>query len=175
MSRTNKSRWLIGAAIAISLAKVLSQSLPSKRNRTGWKEQAQDTVGDMWEELQEWREGHRHIPHVHFLLGSLAGSVVGVATALLTAPKAGKELIHDLSEAIQPHKSSHLKPVEKKVSTRRKGTVRQVSATKRTQRKKETHVTPHHSSTEGKHVSSNSSRSGSASRKKKETTHHHHP
>ncbi len=82
------SNFLIGAAVAAGVLSALSTLLRPRKNRGGWSEQAKDLAQQMI---------NRHdLLNKNFVLGGMAGGIVGVTTALLLAPKAGSELIKDI-------------------------------------------------------------------------------
>lgn len=55
----------------------------------------------------------------NFVIGGIAGSLVGAAVALLLAPKAGHDLLHDLSQPFQ-HKGRRSHHVTSAKKTARK-------------------------------------------------------
>ncbi|WP_127585859.1 YtxH domain-containing protein [Paenibacillus koleovorans] len=62
-----------------------------------------------------------------FLVGAVIGSVLGAITALLLAPKSGKELRADLSEQVS-NVSEKTQQIASEVSNRTQGIVKQVSS-----------------------------------------------
>jgi gas vesicle protein len=104
--KNNSNNLLMGAAIAAGIAGTLATLLwPEKQ--PGWT-QAKKVAGDKWETWTHPRPDHFSR---NFLIGSLAGSVIAAATALLVAPMPGKELIREIGESL-PGLDGHA-PVKK--------------------------------------------------------------
>jgi gas vesicle protein len=96
-SKKDHNNLLWGAALAGVLGTLTSILMPKNTRRRGWVNQAKDAANNMVDGVRQWS------PEVEtstrdLLLGGVAGGVVGVATALLLAPKSGKELIKDMAE-----------------------------------------------------------------------------
>jgi gas vesicle protein len=90
MNRNNKNAFLVGAAVAVGVLGTLTTLLLPKRARKGWGEQAREAANN----ATDWKAHKRFI-------GGIAGSLVGVTTALLLAPKSGNDLLEDISKTFQ--------------------------------------------------------------------------
>jgi len=107
----NRSHYLIGAVIAGVLGTL---SLLSRKNYAvrEWSDDAMDYASQLIENGMHVNKNTKTR-----LLGGIAGGLIGTATALLLAPKAGKNLIHDITARFgrgAPLKRSSKKPMMKK-------------------------------------------------------------
>jgi gas vesicle protein len=120
--RKNHQNLLIGAAVAAGLLGALTTYLHFKKRFTKETSLSQKERGFFNKKVA---------------LGSLAGGVVGAASALLFAPKAGSELIQDISRPFSQYlKQSHsITPQKKKASssTRSKRKVIEIAHPKKKQ------------------------------------------
>lgn len=117
---TKKQNYIIGAAVAAaSLVGTLTTLLLPRRRPKTWTEQAQAAA----DRILETRERIKS----NMVLGGITGGLVGVTTALLLAPKSGKELIKDLAEPFQ-HKKNVVKKAKKvRTATKRKSAAKKKS------------------------------------------------
>lgn len=113
-----KNNLLLGAAVAVGLLGTLTSILlPKRGNRAVWTEQAREVASNV---IGNW--GHvrsiKKETNKNLVLGGIAGSIIGITTALLLAPKSGSDLIKDLSKSFQTevkratatnHQKSHSK------------------------------------------------------------------
>lgn len=88
-----KQHLLVKTALT-SLFTLISMSRPKKVSK-GWIEQAKKVANQMTIR----RKG---MMNKNIILGGVAGGLVGVATALLLAPKPGSQLIKDVYKPIAP-------------------------------------------------------------------------
>jgi len=110
MSQHSQKKFLIGAAVAAGILSTLASLLNSK-DRRDWTDQASDLA----DQYLDRKEGINK----NLLIGTVAGGVVGVTAALLLAPKAGSELIHDLYQPFQKSRKelkSKAKSLKKDIS-----------------------------------------------------------
>ena len=98
-SRNKKSGYLIGAAALAGVLGTLTSLLIPKKNKK-WTQQAKETAQAA---IDHWHPQD----HASWILGGAAGSLIGVTTALLLAPKSGSELRQDLLDALPLHDESH--------------------------------------------------------------------
>jgi len=115
-NRNNRNTFLVGAAVAAGLIGTLSSLLIPKKVKKGWVEQAKDIANHVTE---DWN-ARPHTKEKNLFLGGLAGSLVGVTTALLLAPKAGFDLIKDLSRSFQKAADHAVKSTSKTVKNAKK-------------------------------------------------------
>lgn len=81
------------AAAAAGLLGTLAAVIIPRRQR-GWADQAREIADDLINYRKEKSFNRNHV------IGGLAGSLVGITTALLFAPKSGNELLKDLTRSI---------------------------------------------------------------------------
>lgn len=106
-----KQNFFIGAALAAGLVGTLTSLLAPRRINKGWASHAKAASERMLE--------NREKSNKNWMLGSIAGGLVGVTTALLFAPKSGKNLMKDLAEPFQ-HKKEVIAKTAKKVINKAK-------------------------------------------------------
>lgn len=142
-----KAFWLGTAAVAglLGTLRTLFWSQNNNRRTERWRnEQSRYT-----QRALNWMKSKTERSNKNLFLGGIAGSLMGAATALLLAPKAGKELIQDLAQPLTGTRRSSHAP--------RKQTIRHQAAAKRIQRKTPSRSS-HHTSTKTKRSPSRRSR-----------------
>ncbi len=145
MSSQNRN-ILIGAALAAGLVGAMKALLLPTTNRKGWIEKKQS--------LQRQSKSKNDKFNHNLFLGGIAGGLVGAAAALLLAPKAGIDLLKDISRpfigkkeeslASTSHKkkqSHKAKPMQEKNQHKEEKKARRVSASKIPSRRKATSST----------------------------------
>ncbi len=100
-----RQNFFIGAAVAAGLVGTLTSLLAPRRANQGWASQTRTAAGKIFE--------NRERSNKNWMLGSIAGGLVGMTTALLFAPKSGKNLIKDLAEPFQKKKEEVGKAAKK--------------------------------------------------------------
>ncbi|MBA3722364.1 MAG: YtxH domain-containing protein [Parachlamydiaceae bacterium] len=100
MIKKNHNTIFAGVAIAAGIAGIIATIFLSKPKKisTHWASTAQDAASKMMASL---RKSQMENFNKKFLIGSIAGGLVGAVTALLFTPKAGKDLINDITQSLQ--------------------------------------------------------------------------
>lgn len=133
-NKNNTNTIIAGAAALAGLLGTLTAYLIPRREK-GWADQAKEIAQELINSRRE------KIVNRHHVLGGLAGGLMGVATALLLAPKSGSELREDITRSWpammykQQYATGHATP--KAASKRRRGQaiIRHRAAAKAIQRR----------------------------------------
>lgn len=99
-NNNNKNVLLVGAAVAAGIAGTLATFFWPERER-GLTEKAKKTANTMLDGLKNLNAKREGVMSQDFVIGSVAGSLIAATTALLLAPKAGKDLLSDISKFFQ--------------------------------------------------------------------------
>lgn len=110
----NQNLMMGAAAVVAGVLGTLSALMRSNRSVKGWTEQAKDAAVHVWE---------GDVVNKNMMLGGLAGGLIGAATALLLAPKAGTDLIRDLTHPFS-HQGERKRSSRKVSSSSRKSSAR---------------------------------------------------
>ena len=137
MNAKNKPRYWLGALIASGVATGLAALIRIPQTSGEWPGRVRSMANDMIGNSNELYLKYKNI-NKNLVIGSIAGSVVGATVALLLAPKAGKDLIHDAIKSLRrvplPGHLNFAQPAKKTRKAVNKGVkkvVRHVAAAKR--------------------------------------------
>ena len=139
----NHQKILIGVALAAGLIGTLTTVLRFKRNhRRGWMEQVKH--------LSRKQIFEKDLVNKKMILGGVAGGIIAATTALLLAPKSGRDLIKDWIHPIaqQLKQSRHLSSKKNASRSTSRPSVKKSSA-----KKKETKRSPPKKTTTHPHSS----------------------
>lgn len=95
----NRSTLLIGAAVAAGVVGTLT-TLLWPRHR-GWASQVKGIANQVARGLRPLKRNENETLSKNFMIGGVAGGMIGATAALLLTPKSGKNLIKDLSDPFQ--------------------------------------------------------------------------
>lgn len=95
-----KETIYMGAAVAAGLVGIgtLTSIYSFRKPKDGWLNQAKTANVNI--------AGKKEKPIKKWMLGSIAGGILGIATALLFAPKSGNKLVKDLFEPSRQKRAS---------------------------------------------------------------------
>jgi gas vesicle protein len=110
----NHQNLLIGAAVVAGVLGTLSALMRSNHTVHGWTAHARDAANHMME---------GDMVNKNLLLGGVAGGLIGAAAALLLAPKAGSELIEDITHTLIGE-GEHKRRTSRRSSSRRSSSSR---------------------------------------------------
>ncbi len=119
--KNRRDVFLTGAVMAGLLGAVATLLIP-RRGRKDWSQQTKDITDRILKEMRICRP-NQEMGNKNFFLGGIIGSLVGVTTALLLAPKPGSQLMKELSRSFQPEKQKPkerpLNPIEAQTKVKR--------------------------------------------------------
>ena len=111
MSEESNHNFIIGAAVVAGVLGTLSALMRSNSTVQGWTEQAREAASHAFDKGETFNK--------NMLLGGVAGGMIGAATALLLAPKAGSELMKDIAHHLA-HPGELVHSSSRKASSSRK-------------------------------------------------------
>ncbi len=108
MAQKNVKNMMSGAVVGTLIGSVGALLYPERKKlaaafksqKKDWLSQAKDISHNLLEEVKHFREG-KNEEAAHFLKGALLGLALGAGSALLLAPKSGKQLRHNLKKNYQ--------------------------------------------------------------------------
>ena len=128
-NKNQRNNFLIGAAALAGLIGTLTTIFMPKRVNKGWMEKAQDVANQMKGNLPAWAyHQNQERLNKNLMIGSVAGGLIGITTALLLAPKSGSELIRDITNTLQGNHHHHRGRKQVRTGTAKK-TARKISKT----------------------------------------------
>lgn len=108
--QTNQNALLVGSAVAAGILGAIGAFFWPKPKPKSWTSQAKSFAHD----ARAWGADKAEGISSKFVIGSLAGSIIGATAALLLAPKAGHELIEDITGHFSQSSSPRKKTVKAK-------------------------------------------------------------
>lgn len=136
MEKNKHNKVILGTAAFLTLSvlgALASVIHPTKKK--GMTGQANEFIHKVMDDLKGWQKSKKEKLNKNVFVGSIAGSLLGITTALLLAPKPGKELIHNILNGFSDEM--------KKPSLKKEVRVERRAAAKTVQNKKPHHVSGH--------------------------------